>query len=183
MRPFAEPKLSMETDVSSLYPKQFVCYEKMYEFERIRSTMKKGTKVTPIHPKKPELFGKIGTVVSVSIENSPFRLPTATVEVVFDKMPGHFTFDADELALVNASEMEEFIMKNTLPEIKKVIYSYPKTIILWADNTKTIVSLKEGEHFDPYMGFCAAVAKKLFGTTSHIKKMIEKKAGENNIFE
>lgn len=32
-----------------------------------------------------------------------------------------------------------------LPQIKKVIYSGPKTIILWADNTKTIVSCGEAD--------------------------------------
>lgn len=42
-----EPKEMPEMDVRSLYPKQFICYERMYEFERIKRTMKKGTKVTP----------------------------------------------------------------------------------------------------------------------------------------
>lgn len=181
---FDMPELTVEMDVASLYPKtplirpkQRVYYESMYEMERIKRTMKKGTKVTPIHPVKPELFGKIGTVMSVSIEHGNYRFPTGTVEVVFDKMPGHFTFNVNDLALVNASELEEFIMKKTLPEIKKVIFSGNKTIVLWADNTKTIVSCREGETFDQYMGFCAAVTKKLFGSTSKIKKTIEKKNG------
>lgn len=34
-----------------------------------------------------------------------------------------------------------------LPQIKKVIYSGPKTIILWADNTKTIVSCGEADAY------------------------------------
>lgn len=173
-----------DMDVPSLYPetplirpKQRVCYESMYELERIKRTMKAGTKVTPIQPKNPKLFGKIGTVVSLTVEHGCGLYPTATVEVVFDDMPGHFAFCPDKLALVNASEMEEFIMKKTLPEIKKVIYSGNKTIVLWADNTKTIVSCREGETFDQYMGFCAAVTKKLFSSTSKIKKTIEKKNG------
>lgn len=176
-----------DMDILSLYPKtplirpkQRVYCESMYEMERIKRTMKKGTTVTPIVPKNPELFGRIGTVVSISIEHGDRRFPTGTVEVVFDNMPGHFTFDIGNLALVNASEMEESIMnikKTALPEIKKVIFSGNKTIVLWADNTKTIVSCREGETFDQYMGFCAAVTKKLFGSTSKIKKTIEKKNG------
>lgn len=35
-----------------------------------------------------------------------------------------------------------------LPQIKKVIYSGPKTIILWADNTKTIVSCGEADSYN-----------------------------------
>jgi len=59
-----------------------------------------------------------------------------------------------------------------LPQIKKVIYSGPKTIILWADNTKTIVSCGAGDTYDYYAGFCAAVVKKLFGSTTHAKKVL-----------
>ena len=53
-----------------------------------------------------------------------------------------------------------------------MIYSGPKTIILWTDGTKTIVSCGEGESYDHYTGFCAAVTKKLFGSTSHAKKVL-----------
>lgn len=59
-----------------------------------------------------------------------------------------------------------------LPQIKKVIYSGPKTIVLWADNTKTIVSCGEADSYDYYSGFCAAVVKKLFGSTTHAKKVL-----------
>lgn len=59
-----------------------------------------------------------------------------------------------------------------LTQIKKVIYSGPKTIILWADNTKTIVSCGEADSYDYYSGFCAAVVKKLFGSTTHAKKVL-----------
>lgn len=63
--------------------------------------------------------------------------------------------------------------------IKQIIYSGEKTIILWADGTKTIVTCGVGDKFDPYAGFCAAVAKKLFGSTSKVKKIIKSYAKEN----
>lgn len=50
----------------------------------------------------------------------------------------------------------------------------PKTIVLWADGTKTIVSCGEGDTYDYYSGFCAAVVKKLFGSTTHAKKVLGK---------
>lgn len=58
------------------------------------------------------------------------------------------------------------------PDLKRVIFSGPKTIILWADGTKTIVSCGDGETYDHYTGFCAAVVKKLFGSTTHAKKVL-----------
>ena len=51
-----------------------------------------------------------------------------------------------------------------LPQIKKVIYS--------GHNTKTIVSCGEADSYDYYSGFCAAVVKKLFGSTTHAKKVL-----------
>ena len=56
--------------------------------------------------------------------------------------------------------------------VKKVIFNEPKTIVIWADGSKTIASCGEGDEFDPYAGFCAAVTKKVFGSTSAVKKIL-----------
>lgn len=65
-----------------------------------------------------------------------------------------------------------------VPPVKKVIFSGPKTIVIWADESKTIVSCGEGEDFDRYTGFCAAVCKKLFGSTSMAKRVLKKTTKE-----
>ena len=59
-------------------------------------------------------------------------------------------------------------------DVKNVIFSGGKTIILWADGTKTIVTCGEGDVFDPYAGLCAAVTKKMFGTTRNAMRALEK---------
>lgn len=67
--------------------------------------------------------------------------------------------------------------------IKQVIYSGPKTIILWEDGSKTIVSCGEKDTYDHYAGFCAAITKKVFGSTSAAKKILGrtiKKEDKNN---
>ena len=48
-----------------------------------------------------------------------------------------------------------------IPPVKKVIFSGPKTVVLWGADT-----------YDYYAGFCAAVVKKLFGSTTHAKKVL-----------
>ena len=58
--------------------------------------------------------------------------------------------------------------------VKQVIFSGPKTIVFWIDGTKTIVSCGEGDNSDPYAGFCAAVTKRVFGSTSQAKKVLER---------
>lgn len=50
-----------------------------------------------------------------------------------------------------------------LPEIKKVIFNKPATIVFWADNTKTVVKCQEGEIYDPEKGLAMAIAKKALG--------------------
>lgn len=62
-----------------------------------------------------------------------------------------------------------------LPELpKRIIFSGPKTIVFWYDGTKTIVSCAEDEAYDPYNAFCAALAKKMFGSTSAAKAYLKK---------
>lgn len=62
-------------------------------------------------------------------------------------------------------------------DVKKIIFSGPKTIVLWSDGTKTIVSMSKDEaKFDPEAAFCAAYTKKMFGTNSKIKRIIEQKS-------
>lgn len=53
---------------------------------------------------------------------------------------------------------------------RKVIFSGPKTIVIWEDGTKTIVGCADGQEYDEYAGFCAALAKKIFGSTSAAKR-------------
>lgn len=55
---------------------------------------------------------------------------------------------------------------NRLPQIKKVIYNNPATIIFWADGTKTVVQCQPEDEYDPEKGLALAIAKKALGNTS-----------------
>lgn len=62
------------------------------------------------------------------------------------------------------------------PKAKKVIYDETAgvTVVLWTDGTKTIVRVAEGEEHDAYLGYCIALAKKMHGTNSALKRDLEK---------
>ena len=47
-----------------------------------------------------------------------------------------------------------------------------KTVLLWADGTKTIVKRAEGEPDNDYAAFTAALAIKLFGTNSEVNRIV-----------
>lgn len=60
------------------------------------------------------------------------------------------------------------------PGVDRIIYSGNKTIVLWKDKTKTIVACAEGETYDEFDGFTAALAKKIYGSTCAVKREIRK---------
>ena len=67
---------------------------------------------------------------------------------------------------INKFYFDEYKNVNRLPQIKKVIYNDPATIILWADGTKTVVQCQKGDDYDPEKGLAMAIAKKALGNTS-----------------
>ena len=50
-----------------------------------------------------------------------------------------------------------------VPEIKKVIFNDPATIVLWKDGTKTVVKAQDKEEFDKEKGLAMAISKKSLG--------------------
>lgn len=61
-----------------------------------------------------------------------------------------------------------------LPKVKKVIFNPPATIIIWNDNTKSVVQCQNGEPFDAEKGFALAYLKKLLGNDNTFNKEINK---------
>lgn len=56
---------------------------------------------------------------------------------------------------------------------KRIIKNGPAMVVFWKDGTKTIVKRKKGESDNLYHAFTAALAKKIFGSNSHVNKIIE----------
>ena len=63
--------------------------------------------------------------------------------------------------------------------IKKILCNGPVTIVFWADETKTVVKLAEGDRHDRKIALLYAFAKKKFGNNSRIHKEIDKFAKSN----
>lgn len=64
--------------------------------------------------------------------------------------------------------------KNVMPKPKKIILNDPATIILWSDNTKTIVKKNsKDKKFDPEKGIALCYMKKALGN----------KGNYNNVFK
>lgn len=50
-----------------------------------------------------------------------------------------------------------------IPEIERVIFNYPATIVIWKDNTKTVVRCSENDQYDEETGLALCIAKKALG--------------------
>lgn len=50
-----------------------------------------------------------------------------------------------------------------IPEIEKIVFNEPATIIFWKDGTKSIVKARDGEPYDAEKGIAMAIAKKALG--------------------
>lgn len=51
----------------------------------------------------------------------------------------------------------------SVPAIKKVIFNDPATIVLWTDESKTVVKCQDGDIYDPEKGLAMAISKKALG--------------------
>lgn len=56
---------------------------------------------------------------------------------------------------------------------EKIIHNGPATIVYWRDGEKTVVKLMEGDTYDEYAAFTAALAKKIFGSTGYVKRTLK----------
>lgn len=65
------------------------------------------------------------------------------------------------------------------PIIKKVIFSGPCTIILWANGDKTVVKRAEGDRNDREIAVLYAIAKKKFGNITRVHKKLDPFAKTN----
>ena len=63
--------------------------------------------------------------------------------------------------------------------VKKIIYNPPATIVFWEDGSKTVVKYSQYDEYNLYFGFLAALAKKVYGNPSRVRKIVDKWAPED----
>lgn len=96
-------------------------------------------------------------------------------------------------ALGVAKSLPEFNPKCELPTVrieldasvhhpdftpKRILRCGIATIVFWADGTKTVVKRAPDEPDNAYAAFTAALAIKIFGSNSKVKKIIRQKTEE-----
>lgn len=112
-------------------------------------------------------------------EQSILVVLTKTSKMFKCKLPVQLGFQAVPTIVMEMTKKmlnDRYSIRNTYPKAKKVYYDEAAgvTVVLWTDGTKTVVRAAEGDKHDAYLGYCTALAKKIHGTNSALKRDLEK---------
>lgn len=85
----------------------------------------------------------------------------------------HNVPESDMTLVKRPTQQKEKLTMDNRYKVKKILYNGPATIVYWADGEKTVVKCMESDTFDPMAGFCAALAKRVYGSTGAVKQIIK----------
>lgn len=85
-----------------------------------------------------------------------------------------------ETTLAGKARGEE---REMLPEIKRVIYNDPATIVLWEDGTKTVVKCQGWDEYDEQTGLLMCIAKKAYGNSGKFNDILAEHVPESTSIE
>ena len=85
--------------------------------------------------------------------------------------------------LINSTNKGKYeinlLANNNFPNIKKVIFNKPATIVLWEDGTKTVVKCSDKDIWNPEKGLAMCLIKKICGNDNSYHKIFKKWIPDN----
>ena len=77
----------------------------------------------------------------------------------------------------------EYVLYHWLstPKIKKVIFNKPATIVIWEDNSKTVVKCQGDDVYDREKGLALCISKKYLGNKSNFNNEFKKWLSEDSV--
>ena len=69
---------------------------------------------------------------------------------------------------------EIFVSRKNSSPIKKVIFNDPATIVIWNDDTKTIVKCQPGDTYSKELGLAMCISKKYLGNKGNFNEEFKK---------
>lgn len=78
-----------------------------------------------------------------------------------------------EIPGLSVGDILDVCAQNLCPE--KIITNKDATVVFWLNGDKTVVKRMKGDRYDVYNAFCAAFAKHMYGSTTAVHKVVERK--------
>lgn len=125
---------------------------------------------------------KIGSIYYTPISVEVTYDPDVNYTSRFDMVPNYQKTEEEMYVkhdVESIYKLYETMKENVNPyEVKQIIFNKKKnaTTVLWADGTATVVKKKEDDPWDEQAAFAQALAKKVYGSTSSVRKIVEKKS-------
>ena len=100
-------------------------------------------------------------------ENPPLRLGYS-----HQFIPSNFEIDWERIISENLDRAK---VETVVPKVKSIKFDKKFTTVTWQDRTTTRVGRMDGDNDNHYEAFCAALAKKIYKTTSQVKHIVDTK--------
>lgn len=104
---------------------------------------------------------------NISIKRSPYCASELTIN-------GYIDTDISMTKMLLNSYYGSRGQFSWKPRIVKVIFNEPATIVLWSDNTKTVVKCQEGDTYSKELGLALCIAKMYLGNQSNFNNEFKK---------
>lgn len=170
---YAQKRYWQYTDTDIASTKNIEKEIKEMDERRLMNGMKKGMTVVVIeHPNKR---GWRGTIEAFDYNHLRVGVRFSAREELTWFAPSNLRIEYQHVSFTHSTDGINWTFGASY-QPKKVIYDEAAgvTVVLWMDGTKTIVRAAEGEEHDAYLGYCIALAKKMHGTNSALKRDLEK---------
>lgn len=86
----------------------------------------------------------------------------------------HSVWGFDPCGQPKPPALKSAVATKTFVKPERVFFNGNNTVLVWPDGEKTVVGLGPDAVYDEYAGFCAAIVKKLFGSSREAKKFLDK---------
>lgn len=112
---------------------------------------------------------KVGNIITLYGRRYNFIPRTVTTD---SHSPG-VNVEGIAIPIVDCSSfVRTSLRKNT--SIKKVIFNDPATIVIWSDDSKTVVKCQSNDTYSKELGLAMCIAKKYLGNTGNYNEVFKK---------
>lgn len=102
-------------------------------------------------------------IFDIEVIISTKELNTITLRKKYEKHERRNEMPVEKKSTIRYNCYTSVSASLSVPSIKKVIFNYPATIVLWTDESKTVVKCQDGDVYDPEKGLAMAISKKALG--------------------
>ena len=104
------------------------------------------------------------------------RVVGCTLKALYDKVKERDNFSRSSLVPTHSGRYPWGDKSHQPITVDHIFYDDVATVVFWTDGTKTVVKCAEGTKYDEYAAFCIALAKKIYGSNSALKRAIKNHA-------